>query len=80
MRLNWRLQTSMAFGVGRIFGLRSRIVHDGEVLPIKFILEEYIQAIFADVLCDMLQIKPFYQAQTIMAKPEFDLEKMLTGS
>ncbi len=73
-------ETTKTFGVGRIFGLRSRIVHNGEVLPIKFVLEEYIQAIFADVLCDMLQINPYYQAEVIRNKPEFDFEKILTGN
>jgi hypothetical protein len=73
-------EITKTFGVGRIFGLRSRIVHDGDVLPIKFILEEYLQAIFADVLCDMLQIKPCYQAENIRTKHEFDFEKILTGN
>jgi len=67
------------FGVGRIFGLRSRIVHDGAVLPIEFILEEYTQAIFVDVLCDVLQMKSCYQTENIRTKPEFDFDKMLTG-
>jgi hypothetical protein len=73
-------ETIKTFVVGRIFGLRSRIVHDGEVLPIKFVLEEYIQAIFADVLCDMLQITPYYQAEVIRNKNGFDFEKILTGN
>lgn len=73
-------ETIKTFGVGRIFGLRSKIVHDGDVLPIKFVLEEYVQAIFADVMCDILQVNPYYQAETIRNKSEFDLEKILKGN
>jgi len=69
-----------AYGVGRIFGLRSRIVHNGEILPIHYLLEDYTQAIFADVLFDILQLPSDRRAEAIRSKPEFDLNVFLQGS
>jgi len=70
-------EATKAYGVGRIFGLRSRIVHNGELLPIHFLLEEYTQAIFADVLFDMLQLPSDRRIEAVKAKPEFDLNGFL---
>jgi hypothetical protein len=38
------------FCVGRLFGLRSRIVHDGSMVPINASLLDYVAALYGDVL------------------------------
>jgi hypothetical protein len=53
------------FHVGRLFGMRSRIVHDGELLLIHYLVEGYLQAVYADVLCDHLGIPTQADAETI---------------
>jgi hypothetical protein len=42
------------YAVGRLAGLRARIVHHGEPLPIHSKLELYFDAVFYDVLMQLL--------------------------
>lgn len=63
--------------VGLIFGLRSRIVHDGDLIPIHYLIEEYTMAIFVDVLFDILNIASDRKTEAILSKPDFDLKAFL---
>lgn len=70
-------ESSTKFGIGKIFGLRSRIIHNGEDLPIHQMLSEYLQCIYVDVLFELLGLKSQKRAIKIIDNPEFDLDKLL---
>ncbi|MFH1994183.1 MAG: hypothetical protein ABIJ24_00585, partial [Nitrospinota bacterium] len=70
-------EASIKFGIGKIFGLRSRVVHNGEDIPIHSLLSEYLKSIYVDILLDQLGLKSQQRAGKIIDSPEFDLEKLL---
>lgn len=65
------------FYVGQLFGLRSRIVHKGEVIPVHYLLEWYLQAIFEDVLFERLGLPSIHRAASVQKRPDFNLQKFL---
>jgi hypothetical protein len=65
------------FGLGRIQGARSRIVHDGVVIPIHQSLELYMQALFVDILYEMLGLSSEQRARRVAEHPGFDLRAFL---
>ncbi|MDP1839625.1 MAG: HEPN domain-containing protein [Reyranella sp.] len=66
-----------AFKIGRIFGLRGRIVHDGAIVPIHSELMAYLEALYVDVLYACLSVPIERRAATILARSDFDLESYL---
>lgn len=69
--------TTSEFGVGKIFGLRSRILHNGEDLPIHQELSAYMEYLYADILFDHLGLPSERKALTILANPAFNLDKLV---
>ena len=65
------------FGVGKVFGLRSRILHNGEDLPINQLLSEYMECLYLDFLLESLGLPSERKAIKVLSKPEFDLNKLL---
>lgn len=65
------------FGIGRIFGFRSRIVHRGERLAIHGVLQAHVEAIFRDILFEKLKLAPQHFAAAIELEPSFDLKSLL---
>ncbi len=65
------------FGVGKIFGLRSQILHNGEDLAIHQLLSEYLEGLFVDVLFDHLGMVSKRKTQLVLDNPGFDLNKLL---
>lgn len=65
------------FGVGKIFGLRSRILHNGEDLAIHSLLSDYLESLFVDVLFDHLGMISKRKAQLVLDTPSFNLNKLL---
>lgn len=65
------------FGIGRIFGFRSRIVHRGERLPINGLLQEYVEAVFRDVLFERLGLPCRRFASSVAASRSFNLRALL---
>lgn len=61
------------FRVGRLAGLRSSIVHDGQPLPIHSALELYIDAVFFDVLMQVLALPSKRRTEAVLEQvgPEF---------
>lgn len=47
-------ETDQRFQIGRLFSLRGRIVHQGEQIPIRGDLLDYIENIYADLLFDSI--------------------------
>src|ERR1041385_5956863 len=66
------------FRIGRLFGLRSKIVHEGLIAPIHFHLLKYAEALYADSLCEFLGISSQRRLEQMVNTPEFDLMTMLS--
>jgi hypothetical protein len=70
-------EASTKFGVGIIFGLRSRILHGGEDLAINQSLSQYMEALFFDIILSVLNLHPGEgRALSICNDPDFDIRKM----
>lgn len=59
------------FGVGKLQGLRSRILHNGEQLVIHGNLTNYVRALFTDVLLEVLGLPAQHRADAYMRAPVF---------
>lgn len=69
------------FGVGKLQGFRSRILHNGLILPVHSDLTNYTRAIFTDALLASLSLPSQHRADRYAASPQFsspfDLDKLL---
>jgi hypothetical protein len=68
------------FGIGRIQGLRSRIVHAGQMPPISSHLLDYLEAVYVDLLFFTLGLKCENRTAAILDNPDFKLDKYLHES
>ena len=59
------------FGVGKLQGLRSRILHKGEQLAIHADLTNYVRALFTDILLEVLGLPAQHRADAYMQAPAF---------
>ena len=46
------------FSLGKLFSLRGRIVHRGEIMPIRGELLKYLEALYVDILLECLGLPP----------------------
>ena len=60
------------FKIGRIFGLRSDIVHNGQVRSIHQQLQRYIQAVYVDILFDLLGQASERRAEAVLDDATFN--------
>lgn len=58
-------EASDKFGVGRIQGLRSRIMHNGEDLSIHQDLSRYVEALFFDLLMSCFGINDAHRSANV---------------
>ena len=65
------------FGIGKIFGFRSRILHNGEDLSVNQLLSEYMECIFIDILLDNLGLDSERKAIKVIKRQEFNLDKLV---
>jgi len=65
------------FGIGKIQGLRSRIVHHGEDVPIHSDLSDYLQGLYIDILFDHLGTISQKRAEKVLEREGFNLDKLL---
>lgn len=70
-------KTKNYFGVGKLFGLRSQIVHEGKYIPIEGLLLDYMEAIYVDVLFEHLSLPIEKRAELILHDINFKLDKLL---
>jgi Apea-like HEPN len=68
------------FQLGRIHGFRSKIVHNGKMFPIHFLLISYLQAIYVDLLAETLKLPHERRAETVLDDPQFNLGKFINQS
>lgn len=64
------------FGVGKIYGLRSRILHGGENLPIHQDLTAYMEGLFSDVLFEKLEMPSDKHAGLLLERENFDIGRL----
>lgn len=65
------------FKIGRIFGLRSRIVHDGQIIPFHAQLGRYVEALYVDLLLAILDLPSERRLERVLAQKGFDLNSYL---
>jgi hypothetical protein len=65
------------FGLGRIFGLRSRIVHKGHIVPIHQNLQRYLETLYTDIFLAKLGLEPNRYAEIELNKADFNLSDYL---
>ncbi len=65
------------FGIGKLFGLRSRIVHDGQIVPVHAQLLSYLEALYADVLFAHLELPSEERAGSMLNTPGYILDEYL---
>ena len=65
------------FQLGRIHGFRSKIVHDGQMFPIHFLLSKYLASVYIDLLLDTLNLPHERRAEQVLNNPQFDLGKFI---
>lgn len=70
-------EVERTFKVGRLFGLRSRIVHDGENVPIHYLLKSYVQSIFIDILYWKLDLSIANKAKEVLDRSDFNIDAFL---
>ena len=61
------------YRIGRLFDLRSRIVHNGLIMPIHNRLLKYLEALYADTLYSFLRIPSERRLEQLVKAPDFDL-------
>jgi len=65
------------FRLGRLYGRRGRIVHDGDLRPVDARLQRYVEAVFVDVLRHRLGVPSALRAAKIATMSDFDLDQHL---
>jgi len=65
------------FAVGKLFGLRSRIVHNGELIYPHESVSAYIEALYIDMLLSQLRQVPQKRALAVLETPGLDLRSLL---
>ena len=65
------------FSIGRLQGLRSRIVHKGQIVPIDANLMRYLEALYVDCLYATIGLPTERRSDIVRTAAEFDLSKYL---
>lgn len=65
------------FAVGRLQGLRSRIVHKGQIISIHKDLLDYLEALYADILNENLGLPCEERANRVKNNSESELNTYL---
>ena len=73
-------QTEERFCVGRIFGLRGRIVRGGEMCPIHGALLDLLEGVYVDVLLDRLDLPSRRKAEEVLTTKAMTARAMVEHS
>ncbi|HKB64568.1 MAG TPA: hypothetical protein VKC61_01855 [Pyrinomonadaceae bacterium] len=65
------------FLIGRLFGIRSQIVHNGMIIPIEDKLLQFLDAVYADLLYEQLGLVTEHRAETLLSSKGLKLEDLL---
>jgi hypothetical protein len=72
-----RADANERFNVGTLFGIRSRIVHDGKIVPIDGRVLVYLECLYHDVLRHVLSMPSEKRLEFLISASGFDYEKEL---
>lgn len=75
-----RREAGDTFLIGKLFGLRSRIVHDGRTPELHGAVNLYLQSIFADVLADHLSLPPRRTALAWVDRQDISIEALVDAA
>jgi hypothetical protein len=64
------------YHIGRLYRLRGRIVHAGQVTPLDERIVNFLAAVFSDLIVGVVG-GPVRDVETLLANPEFDLVALL---
>ena len=67
------------YGIGRIYGFRGRIVHQGARGPVHGRLLDYLGALFVELLRIGLGLPVARSLDTLLSSPEFDLNSYISS-
>lgn len=67
------------YGIGRIYGLRNRIVHQGSRRPVHHRLLDYLGALFVELLRIGLGLPVARSLDALLASPDFDLNSYISS-
>jgi hypothetical protein len=70
-------QVRQRYLIGRVFGLRGLIVHNGGRPAIQGALLDFLGAIYADALAEILGTEPAGRIEAVLSQPDFDLRSYL---
>jgi Apea-like HEPN len=67
------------FLVGRLSRVRSEIVHNGRIIPIKDKLLQFLEAVYADLLYEQIGLATEYRAETLLSSKALNLEVLINA-
>lgn len=70
-------EAAQRFAVGRLFGLRSQIVHEGRLTPIHGNLLKYLEALYIDLLFAQIKLPNERRAFGLAGDSSLDFQSML---
>lgn len=70
-------EADQEFLVGRLFGLRSRVVHNGELIELHYHVQEYLVALYCDILLHRFDLPTEARARLARKTSEEELSKLL---
>lgn len=65
------------FMIGKLYGIRGEIVHDGSKRPIHGLLLKYLQFIYIDIFYEILQLEPRYATQLLLDNIKLNLDDLI---
>lgn len=65
------------FAIGKMYGLRTAIVHHGKWMPIDARLERYLSGLYVDILFEGLDLPPPRRAVALLQQGDFSVTEYL---
>ncbi len=65
------------FQLGGIQNFRSKIVHDGKMFPVHFLLTKYLGAVYIDLLRETLHLPHESRAEKVLNNPQFAIDNFI---
>lgn len=70
-------EASVEFGVGKIFGLRSAIVHNGQRKAVSTHLTDYLENLYSDLLMHELTLPTMHRARSYLASNKLSINALI---
>lgn len=73
-----RASAATEFGIGRLFGLRSQIVHNGARKRVSTDLTDYMECLYADLLVYELLGESLGRARMLLRSKRIDIVQLIS--